>query len=121
VIRILVFTLFSLLFAACGLFVREPIPQDDDCSAECGTIVDCEAAAKRIDELGCLEQWGVDGDDGRFLDLCHEAQTSGPGVCPALIARAATCEEADAVSECYDPDQVRPAADDGAGRATPGE
>ena len=103
--------LVVVLLTGCALLDRDPIPLPDACAGECGGLQDCEAAAARVEELGCAAQWGVDTADGRFLDLCRDAETRGPSLCPALIARASSCAEADEVSTCSGP----PSADVGGG------
>lgn len=66
-----------------------------------GTIEDCPAACDRILALGCLEAWGIEPEDGSCLKMCEAAEkTRGDTMCPALVAKATSCEEADRLSQC---------------------
>lgn len=66
----------------------------DDCANMCATLIG----------LGCDREWGIDPEDGPCLDWCRarEADPRSPSLCPALVARATSCDEANRLSQCAD-------------------
>jgi hypothetical protein len=89
----------SLLAARCTpLPEPEPPPPGPEGG---GTIEDCPAACETILRLNCLEVWGIEPNDGACLSMCEAAEkTPGDTMCPALVATATSCEEADRLSQC---------------------
>ena len=66
-----------------------------------GTIADCPAACETILQLHCLEAWGIEPADGACLSMCEAAEnTPGDTMCPALVAGATSCDEANRLSQC---------------------
>jgi hypothetical protein len=80
------FAAISLLVVACTIAHPAEKPETDD---------ECRDAARRVDELGCVSQWGIDEGDGSFFDLCVRERKN---ICARSIATAASCEEIDSAS-----------------------
>ncbi len=91
--------LVSLLCLHCTpLPAPEPSPPGPEGG---GTIEDCPAACENIEQLNCFEAWGIEPEDGACLAMCEAAEkTPGDTMCPALVAKATSCEEADRLSQC---------------------
>jgi len=64
-----------------------------------GTIADCDRMCAVLERLGCESKWSIEPEDGACEVFCRDAETLGPSVCPALVATARSCEEADALSQ----------------------
>jgi hypothetical protein len=88
--------LVRLALVALALLACSPPPP-----APGGDVDDCGAACQRIHELGCAASWGLEDNDGDCLTFCQSIETGGDlSICPALVARAQSCDEIDQVSQC---------------------
>lgn len=90
----------ALLAARCSSPAPEPGPSDADVVDGGGTAADCSAMCATILRLDCAAAWGIDPNDGACLEFCREVELRGnTTLCPALVAKASSCEEADRLSQ----------------------
>lgn len=93
-----------VLLALSAAFCDPPPPAPPLGPEDGGGERDCPAACATMTRLGCLELWGIDPADGDCTEFCVEVERRGDvTLCPAHIARASSCEEAERASQCEAP------------------
>jgi len=95
--------MFASVFVFACTYLPPPVPEAVPIPGPDGggTIADCPAACATIAELKCFEHWGIDMADGACMSMCEDAErTPGDSMCPALVATAVDCDEANRLSQC---------------------
>jgi len=92
--------LLAALLCACRPVYNPTDPQDVDG----GGASDCAAMCSTLEQLGCDKEWGIDPEDGPCLEWCtaRESDPKSPTMCPAQVAKATSCNEANQLSQCGD-------------------
>lgn len=93
----------ALILAAllCSCDFREA--RNPEPLVEGGTEADCQAACKTLERLGCATAAPTD-DGGDCISVCMNVESSGTiTTCPAQVARARDCAEAEILSQCEAP------------------
>jgi len=90
----------TLALCACRP-IHDPVSPDPE---DGGDASDCPAMCATLERLGCAEEWGIDPEDGPCLEWCvgQETDSRSPSMCPAWVARAESCPEANKLSQCGD-------------------
>jgi hypothetical protein len=91
------YALTALMLSACVPPEPAPVVRPTDG----GDARDCPAMCATVERLGCAAEWGIDIEDGACLSLCQRIEATGT-MCPAWVADATSCAEADALSQCGD-------------------